>query len=51
MAINTREEALSPGIKGWCPGAWQPMQTGDGLLVKSSPAHGRAFACPGAGPV
>ena len=40
MAINTREEALSPGIKGWCPGAWQPMQTGDGLLVRVRPPMG-----------
>ncbi|WP_447928694.1 cobalamin biosynthesis protein CobG [Vreelandella sp. EE27] len=23
-----------PQIKGWCPGAWRPMATGDGLLVR-----------------
>ncbi|MFD2435964.1 cobalamin biosynthesis protein CobG [Modicisalibacter luteus] len=24
-------------IKGWCPGAWRPMATGDGLLVRVRP--------------
>jgi precorrin-3B synthase len=28
-------------IKGWCPGAWQPMQSGDGLVVRIRPRGGR----------
>jgi len=27
-------EASAPQIKGWCPGALQPMQSGDGLLMR-----------------
>ncbi len=27
-------EACAPQIKGWCPGALQPMQSGDGLLMR-----------------
>ncbi|MDI5984171.1 cobalamin biosynthesis protein CobG [Halomonas sp. M4R5S39] len=30
-----------PRIKGWCPGAWRPMPTGDGLLVRVRPRLGR----------
>ncbi|MBT2771691.1 cobalamin biosynthesis protein CobG [Halomonas sp. ISL-60] len=30
----------SPRIKGWCPGAWRPMATGDGLLVRVRPPMG-----------
>ncbi|MEL7896256.1 cobalamin biosynthesis protein CobG [Vreelandella neptunia] len=30
----------SPRIKGWCPGAWRPMATGDGLLVRVRPPLG-----------
>ncbi|WP_416137413.1 cobalamin biosynthesis protein CobG [Halomonas sp. HK25] len=30
-----------PQIKGWCPGAWRPMATGDGLLVRVRPRLGR----------
>lgn len=32
--------SLSPRIKGWCPGAWRPMATGDGLLVRVRPPLG-----------
>ncbi|NOW45385.1 precorrin-3B synthase [Novosphingobium sp. SG751A] len=28
-------------IKGWCPDAWRPMATGDGLLVRIKPRLGR----------
>ncbi|ROU00055.1 cobalamin biosynthesis protein CobG [Marinobacter sp. R17] len=28
-------------VKGWCPGAWRPMASGDGLLVRIRPHHGR----------
>lgn len=31
-------------IKGWCPGAWQPMQSGDGLVVRVRPHGGRIDA-------
>ena len=31
----------SPRIKGWCPGAWRPMATGDGLLVRVHPPLGQ----------
>ncbi|WP_083003142.1 cobalamin biosynthesis protein CobG [Halomonas sp. GT] len=30
-----------PRIKGWCPGAWRPMATGDGLLVRVRPPLGQ----------
>ena len=33
--------SLSPRIKGWCPGAWRPMATGDGLLVRVRPPLGQ----------
>jgi precorrin-3B synthase len=25
----------APEIKGWCPGAWTPMESGDGLLLRA----------------
>lgn len=31
---------MSHGVKGWCPGALRPMQTGDGLLVRLRPRGG-----------
>lgn len=33
--------SLNPRIKGWCPGAWRPMATGDGLLVRVRPPLGQ----------
>ena len=30
----------APQIKGWCPGALQPMQSGDGWLVRIRPPSG-----------
>ena len=36
-------------IKGWCPGAWQPMQSGDGLVVRVRPHGGRITAEQAAG--
>lgn len=27
--------------KGWCPGAWRPMMSGDGLIVRIRPRLGR----------
>ena len=31
----------TPEIKGWCPGALRPMQSGDGLVVRVRPRGGR----------
>jgi precorrin-3B synthase len=31
----------SAAIKGWCPGALRPMQSGDGLVVRLRPHQGR----------
>jgi precorrin-3B synthase len=31
-------------VKGWCPGVWQPMQSGDGLVVRIRPRRGRLDA-------
>lgn len=31
----------SPEIRGWCPGALRPMQSGDGLVVRVRPCEGR----------
>jgi precorrin-3B synthase len=36
-------------IKGWCPGAWQPMRSGDGLVVRIRPHQGRIDANQAAG--
>ncbi len=27
-------------VKGWCPGAWRPMESGDGLIVRVRPFTG-----------
>ncbi|MCC8963569.1 precorrin-3B synthase [Bradyrhizobium sp. Pear76] len=36
-------------IKGWCPGALRPMQSGDGLVVRIRPRGGRLEARQAAG--
>jgi precorrin-3B synthase len=36
-------------IKGWCPGAWRPMESGDGLVVRIRPQRGRIDAVQAAG--
>jgi precorrin-3B synthase len=36
-------------IKGWCPGALRPMQSGDGLVVRLRPYGGRLDATQAAG--
>lgn len=28
-------------VKGWCPGAWRPMQSGDGLVLRIRARNGR----------
>ncbi|WP_252979256.1 hypothetical protein [Mameliella alba] len=34
----------APEIKGWCPGAWRPMLSGDGLVVRVRPHLARLDA-------
>lgn len=34
----------APQIKGWCPSAYRPMMSGDGLLVRVRPWHSRMSA-------
>ena len=41
MKHQANEPASAPRIKGWCPGAWRPMASGDGLLVRVRPPLGR----------
>ncbi|WP_076866872.1 precorrin-3B synthase [Bradyrhizobium mercantei] len=36
-------------VKGWCPGALRPMQSGDGLVVRIRPRGGRLEAAQAAG--
>ena len=31
----------APGVKGWCPGAFRPMRSGDGLVVRVRPPLGQ----------
>ena len=31
----------APVVKGWCPGAYRPMMSGDGLIVRVRPRGGR----------
>ncbi|MGC3939042.1 precorrin-3B synthase [Roseobacter sp. EG26] len=33
-----------PSVKGWCPGAFRPMQSGDGLIVRVRPFLARLTA-------
>ena len=32
---------MSAEVRGWCPGAWRPMMSGDGLVVRIRPRMGR----------
>ncbi len=34
----------APAIKGWCPGAWRPLRSGDGYLVRLRPRLARLEA-------
>src|SRR5579862_547847 len=36
-------------VKGWCPGVWHPMRSGDGLVVRIRPRRGRLDAEQAAG--
>jgi precorrin-3B synthase len=33
--------ATAPKVRGWCPGALRPMESGDGLIVRVRPRCGR----------
>lgn len=33
--------SLAPKVKGWCPGAYRPMMSGDGLVVRVRPTLAR----------
>jgi len=33
--------SLAPKVKGWCPGAYRPMMSGDGLVVRVRPVLAR----------
>ncbi|WP_299780656.1 precorrin-3B synthase [uncultured Roseobacter sp.] len=33
--------SVQPSVKGWCPGAFKPMMSGDGLIVRVRPFHAR----------
>lgn len=35
---------MSGAVRGWCPGAFEPMRSGDGLLVRIAPRLGRLDA-------
>ncbi len=35
---------MSFTVKGWCPGAWRPMQSGDGLVLRIRARNGRLSA-------
>lgn len=36
--------AGQPAVKGWCPGAYRPMMSGDGLVVRVRPKMGRLLS-------
>jgi precorrin-3B synthase len=39
----------APEVKGWCPGAYKPMQSGDGLVVRVRPMAAQISAAQAAG--
>jgi precorrin-3B synthase len=41
--VSRRNDSIPapPSRKGWCPGAWRPMETGDGLLARVRAPRGR----------
>ncbi|WP_369335795.1 cobalamin biosynthesis protein CobG [Halomonas sp. ND22Bw] len=41
QGVKEKRSSASPRVRGWCPGAWRPMATGDGLLVRVRPPLGR----------
>ncbi len=41
QGVKEKRSSAKPQVRGWCPGAWRPMATGDGLLVRVRPPLGR----------
>lgn len=39
----------APEVRGWCPGTWRPMMSGDGLVVRVRPMLGRISAAQAVG--
>ena len=39
--MSTPAPAQAFTRKGWCPGAWRPMRSGDGLILRLRPPGGR----------
>jgi len=39
--VSTPAPASGFSRKGWCPGAWRPMRSGDGLILRLRPPGGR----------
>jgi precorrin-3B synthase len=39
----------APLVRGWCPGAFRPMESGDGWIVRVNPPGGRLTATQAAG--
>ena len=39
----------APEVKGWCPGAYKPMQSGDGLVVRVRPMAAQISAAQATG--
>ena len=35
------DSAIAFVVRGWCPSAWRPMESGDGLIVRVRPRLGR----------
>src|SRR3984885_7927990 len=44
VAVHQRKHEVNNAaafeVKGWCPGALRPMQSGDGLIVRVRPKSG-----------
>lgn len=40
----SRPTVKGPTLKGWCPGAYRPMQSGDGLIMRVRPRLGQLSA-------
>lgn len=40
----TGPQVKGPQVKGWCPGAFRPMMSGDGLVVRLRPLMGEVSA-------
>ena len=42
MPVSGKTDSARPfEVRGWCPSAWRPMESGDGLIVRVRPMLGR----------